>query len=262
MRDSAAVSVIIPAYEEELRLRRTLLEMVEYFRCRETSAEMIVVDDGSRDGTSAVVHSLSRRYAELRLIRLAQNHGKGYAVRTGVVNARGACVLVADADGATPIAEIERLERALEEGSDVAVGSRASVPGADVRVQRRWYRHVMGRTFHGLVELLTVKGIRDTQCGFKLFRGSIAHDLFSRMRMEGFSFDVELLLMAQRRGYRVAEVPINWVHQPGSKIRVVRDSIRMAADLVAIRTNCLKGEYDRPRITPYDDAAESVLETP
>jgi dolichyl-phosphate beta-glucosyltransferase len=262
MTQSAAVSVIIPAYEEELRVRRTLLETVEYFRARGTLAEIVVVDDGSRDGTSAVVSSVARSCPEVRLIRLAQNHGKGYAVRTGVVNARGGRVLLADADGATPIAEIERLERALEEGSDVAVGSRASVAGAGVRVQRRWYRHVMGRTFHGLVELLTVRGVRDTQCGFKLFRGPIAHDLFSRMRMAGFSFDVEVLLMAQRRGYRIAEVPINWVHQPGSKVRVVRDSIRMAADLVAIRTNCLRGEYDSPRITPYDETADSVLGTP
>jgi dolichyl-phosphate beta-glucosyltransferase len=258
MTPHPAISVVVPAYDEERRIERMLLEALTYFRQRGLVAEILVIDDGSRDHTSGVVGRLARAWPELRLIRLAQNHGKGYAVRTGVVNATGDRVLLADADGATPIAELERLEQSLEHGHDVAVGSRAVPRDADVHVQRRWYRHVMGRTFHWLVETLAVKGVRDTQCGFKLFRGAVAHDLFSRMRMSGFSFDVEVLLMAQRRGYRIAEVPINWIHQPGSKVDVVRDSVRMAADLFAIRTNCLRGEYDQPRVTPYPDMAAEV----
>jgi dolichyl-phosphate beta-glucosyltransferase len=265
MADHPAISVVVPAYDEERRIERMLLEALAYFRQRGLAAEILVVDDGSRDHTSGVVGRLGRTWPELRLIRLAQNHGKGYAVRTGVVNAIGSSVLLADADGATPIAELVRLEQALASGHDVAVGSRAVPRDAGVHVERRWYRHVMGRTFHWLVETMAVKGVRDTQCGFKLFRGAVAHDLFSRMRMAGFSFDVEVLLMAQRRGYLVAEVPINWVHQPGSKVNVVRDSIRMAADLIAIRTNCLRGEYDKPRITPYSEMAAAmpaVTQTP
>ncbi len=258
MTDHPAISVVVPAYDEERRIERMLLEALAYFRQRGLSAEILVVDDGSRDHTSGVVGRLGRIWPELRLIRLAQNHGKGYAVRTGVVNAVGNSVLLADADGATPIAELERLEHALATGHDVAVGSRAVPRNAGVHVERRWYRHVMGRTFHRLVEMLAVKGVRDTQCGFKLFRGAVAHDLFSRMRMSGFSFDVEVLLMAQRRGYRIAEVPINWVHQPGSKVHVVRDSIRMAADVLAIRTNCVRGEYDQPRVTPYSEMAAAL----
>jgi dolichyl-phosphate beta-glucosyltransferase len=258
MTDHPAISVVVPAYDEERRIERMLLEALAYFRQRRLAAEILVIDDGSRDHTSGVVGRLARDWPELRLIRLAQNHGKGYAVRTGVVNATGDCVLLADADGATPIAELERLEQSLQGGNDVAVGSRAVPPDAGVHVQRRWYRHVMGRTFHRLVEILAVKGVHDTQCGFKLFRGAVAHDLFSRMRMSGFSFDVEVLLMAQRRGYRIAEVPINWMHQPGSKVSVLWDSIRMAADLFAIRTNCLRGEYDKPRVTPYPDMATGV----
>jgi len=251
-------TVVVPAFDEESRIERTLLEMVEYFRARKTPAEIVVVDDGSQDGTSSVVARVSHRSPEVRLIRLAQNHGKGYAVRTGMVNARGARVLLADADGATPIAELARLEALLSGGAAIAVGSRVVPPGANVNVRRRWYRHVMGRTFHFLVRWLTVRGVQDTQCGFKLFRSSVAHDLFSRMRMSGFSFDVEVLLMAQRRGYRIAEVPVNWTHQPGSKVRVVRDSLRMAADLLAIRANQLRGDYDRPRVTPYDEAADAA----
>jgi dolichyl-phosphate beta-glucosyltransferase len=252
-----AISVVVPAYNEERRIERMLLEALGYLRQRGRPTEVLVIDDGSRDNTSGVVGRLAHTWPELRLIRLAQNHGKGYAVRTGVVNSTGDCVLLADADGATPIAELESLEHALQQGTDVAIGSRA-VAEADVRIERRWYRHVMGRTFHWLVETLAVKGIRDTQCGFKLFRGAVAHDLFSRMRMSRYSFDVEVLVMAQRRGYRIAEVPVNWIHQPGSKINVVSDSIRMAADLFTIRANCLRGEYDRPRVTPYPDLAAGV----
>jgi dolichyl-phosphate beta-glucosyltransferase len=258
MTDHPAISVVVPAYDEERRIERMLLEALAYLRHRALAAEILVVDDGSRDHTSGVVSRLARTWPELRLIRLAQNHGKGYAVRTGVVNSRGDRVLLADADGATPIAELERLEQALQQGNDVAIGSRAVTQDAGVHIERRWYRHVIGRTFHRMVEALAVKGLRDTQCGFKLFCGAVAHDLFSRMRMAGYSFDVEVLLMAQRRGYRIAEVPINWMHQPGSKINVLWDSIRMAADLFAIRANCLRGEYDQPRVPPYSEMTAGV----
>ena len=186
---------------------------------------------------------------ELRLIRLPANRGKGYAVRTGIVNARGGRILFADADGATPMAEVERLDAALDGGADVAIGSRAVASG-EVRVRARLHRRLIGRTFHALVRLLTVDGIRDTQCGFKLFRAEAAHDLFSRMRMDGFSFDVEVLLMARRRGYGIAEVPVNWEHQPGSRVNLVTDSVRMAADLFAIRGHLLRGDYDRPQVAP------------
>jgi dolichyl-phosphate beta-glucosyltransferase len=181
-----------------------------------------------------VVETLAATYPELRLIRLADNRGKGYAVRTGIVNSRGNQILFADADGATPIAELERLEAAIAAGADVASGSRAA-HASDDTVDARPLRRFMGRTFHRLVEGLTVRGILDTQCGFKLFRGPVAHALFSRMRMSGFSFDVEVLMMAQGQGYRITEVPVNWTHQPGSKVNLVSDSARMAWDLFTIR---------------------------
>jgi dolichyl-phosphate beta-glucosyltransferase len=213
-----------------------------------------VVDDGSTDRTSALVREHVGAIPELHLVRLGANQGKGFAVRTGVLNARGERVLFADADGATPMAELARLEAALDAGADAAIGSRALGTDA-VTVQKRWYRHVMGRGFHALVGLLTVADYADTQCGFKLFRGPVAHDLFSRMRMNGFSFDVELLLMAKRRGYRVAEVPVNWVHQPGSRINLVLDSLRMARDLFTIRTNALRGYYDAPHVAQWQEPA-------
>jgi dolichyl-phosphate beta-glucosyltransferase len=241
------LSVVIPALNEERRLGPTVREAVAFLRARGGSFEILVVDDGSRDGTSALVRRLAEDAPEVRLIRLAQNQGKGLAVRTGIVNAQGELVLFADADGATPISELTRLEAALAGGADVAIGSRA-VHSAETVVRARWYRRMMGRTFHALVRGLTVRGIRDTQCGFKLFRGPVAHDLFSRMRMSGFSFDVEVLLMAQRQGYRIAEVPVNWTHKPGSRINLVRDSLRMTRDLFVIRANALRGEYDVPHV--------------
>lgn len=248
------LSIVIPAFNEEARLAPTVRAAVGLVRSRGVAGEVIVVDDGSRDGTSALVQRLAAELPEVRLVRLAANHGKGYAVRSGVLNATGELVLFADADGATPWSELARLEAAVARGAEVAIGSRA-LAAADTRVEARWYRRVMGRAFHRLVELLTVRGFHDTQCGFKLFRGAVAQDLFARMRMNGFIFDVELLLMAERGGHRVAEVPVNWVHQPGSRVSLVRDSLRMARDLFVIRANALRGEYDRPHVAVVAPAA-------
>ncbi len=258
MRISPELSVIIPAYNEEERLGPTLRRVLEYFRARGRSIELIVVDDGSRDRTSEVANRFAEEFDEVRLIRLAANRGKGYAVRSGVVNARGRAVLFADADSAAPIAEVERLEAALECGADIAIGSRA-LRSEDVQVKAKLYRRLMGRAFHQLVSWLTVRGIADTQCGFKLFRAEVAHDLFSRMRMNGFSFDVEVLMMAQRRGYRIEEVPVNWVHQPGSRVNLIVDSLRMAGDLFVIRGHALRGDYDRPHVTPMAVATQPQL---
>jgi dolichyl-phosphate beta-glucosyltransferase len=255
------LSVVIPAYNEESRIEPTIRDMIGYCRGAGRTFELILVDDGSQDGTSTVGRNLAAEFPELKLIRLAANHGKGYAVRTGVVNAIGRTVLFADADGATPISEIERLERALDSGADVAIGSRA-FRTQGVRVQAKLYRHLIGRTFHFFVEWLADSGVKDTQCGFKLFRSPVAHDLFSRMRMNGFSFDVEVLVMARRRGYRVAEVPVNWTHQPGSKVRLTLDSLRMAADLIRIRAHCLSGEYDVPHLAPWSQQLEAESNVP
>src|SRR5918995_4500362 len=250
------LSIVIPAFDEESRIEPTIRDMITYCRNARRNFEIILVDDGSRDGTSMVGRRLAEEFPELRLIRLAANHGKGYAVRAGVVNAVGSLVLFADADGATPIAEIERLESALDSGADVAVGSRA-LRATGIRVHAKLYRHLIGRPFHFLVECLADGGVKDTQCGFKLFRSSVAQDLFSRMRMNGFSFDVEVLVMARRRGYHVAEVPVNWTHQAGSKVRLTSDSLQMAADLLRIRAHCLSGDYQIPHLTPWGQHLEA-----
>jgi dolichyl-phosphate beta-glucosyltransferase len=255
------LSIVIPAFNEEARLGPTLDGYLAY--CRQTArrVEVIVVDDGSLDRTSAVVNSYTRRHPEVRLIRLAENQGKGQAVRSGVVNAQGKQILFADADGATPLSELERLEAAIHGGADLAIGSRA-LHDEGVTIKARLYRRVIGRIFHGLVEVLTVSRVKDTQCGFKLFRGPVAHDLFSRMRIRGFSFDVEVLMMAQRRGYTITEVPVNWTHQPGSKVNLVVDSVRMLRDLFIIRGRYLSGQYNSPHLAPWSESAlESTAAT-
>lgn len=247
--DVPDLSVVIPAFNEERRLPATVKALRAFLDADGRATEVLVVDDGSTDGTSAVVRDAERQDSRIRLIRLAQNQGKGAAVRTGIVNASGRRILFCDADGATPFAELYRLEAALDAGAQVAIGSRA-LPSRDTRVEARLHRRISGRLFAAIVALLTVRHIADTQCGFKLFEAGAAHDLFSRMRMHGYSFDVEVLLMAARGGYRVAEVPVNWTHIPGSKVHVVRDGLAMAADVMRIRANALRGAYDQPHIAP------------
>ena len=250
MRSQPELSVIVPAYNEQARLEPTLSAYVAYFRQRAHSFELIVVDDGSVDGTTELVERVAAQANEIRLIRLAENRGKGFAVRSGVVNARGELILFADADGATPPDQFERLHRAVAAGADVAIGSRV-VRTAGVAVRARLHRRIIGRVFHALVRLCGVQDIADTQCGFKLFRGPVAHALFSRMRTAGFSFDVEVLMMARLCGFTIAEVPVSWTHQAGSRINLATDSIRMAWELAVIRARRQRGDYRAPHVAPW-----------
>jgi dolichyl-phosphate beta-glucosyltransferase len=227
-------SVVIPAYNEAMRLPAYLKEVVAYFDGRDQPYEVVVVDDGSRDATADCVRELARLHPSVRLHALPENRGKGCAVRTGMTVASGALRLMADADGATPIVEVKRLEAAMQAGADLAVGSRA-LPDPSVVVRARTHRKLSGQVWSRLVRALGVSGVVDTQCGFKLFRGPVADDLFRPLRTEGFGFDVELLLLARRRGYRIVEVPINWTDQPGSKVGVLKDGPRMLAQIVAAR---------------------------
>jgi dolichyl-phosphate beta-glucosyltransferase len=225
------VSIVIPAYNEARRIVPTLHSRTAYFAELGLSHEIIVVDDGSRDTTAAVVREVARQHVALRLIRLPSNLGKGAAVRTGVRNASGRRVLLDDADGATPIAEFARLREALDAGAGIAVGSRA-FPSEQSRIERRVLRHVLGRVFAFVVNRWAVSGIADTQCGFKLFQGSVARHIFALQRLDGFAFDVEVLRLAQLLGYKVAEVPIHWAHVPGSKVNITVDSLRMIRDVL------------------------------
>jgi len=238
-------SVIIPAYDEALRLPAYLAEVVGYFDGRDEPYEVLVVDDGSRDETAARVLDAQAAHSSVTLHRLAVNRGKGYAVRAGMRAARGDFRLMADADGATPIGEVKRLEAAIQAGADIAVGSRA-LRDPSVSRQVRLHRQLSGELFNFLVRRLGVLGVRDTQCGFKLFRGPAADQLFGELRTDGFGFDVELLLLARRRGYRVTEVAINWADQPGSKVGVWKDGPRMLVQILAARRRLSRSGEGRP----------------
>lgn len=227
-------SIVIPAYNEEWRLPATLVDMIDYFDARGDSYELVVVDDGSSDNTVGIVEKFRRIRSQVRLIRLPRNYGKGHAVRTGILNARGVYILFADADGSTPIKEIERLEARLDSGDDIAFGSRA-LRSEETNVKTVWYRKLLGRTFNLVVNSYLLPGIADTQCGFKMFKRPSALYLFSRAKADGFSFDLEILYLARRSGQKLAEVPVNWTNVAGSKVNLVLDALRMLRDMFIFR---------------------------
>ncbi|MFN8388893.1 MAG: flippase-like domain-containing protein [Bdellovibrionota bacterium] len=236
------LTVVIPAYNEETRLPKTLLATYEYLHSRGMSYEIVVVDDGSTDDTAKVVTQFEHLTPSVRLLTYPKNRGKGYAVRFGMLNARGRLVLFDDADGATPIEEIERLEAAISSGAHIAIGSRAMF-SVETGVQTLWYRKLIGRVFNAFVNLVVLPGVADTQCGFKLFVRPAAKFLFSRQKAEGFSFDVEVLFLARKAGFKIAEVPVNWTNIPGSKVNLMKDSLLMARDIVRFRLRGLFGGY-------------------
>jgi dolichyl-phosphate beta-glucosyltransferase len=227
-------SVVIPAFNEARRLPRYLAEIAAYFDGRDEPYEVLVADDGSTDGTAEAVAAIVRAHPALRVLRHEWNEGKGAAVRRGMLAARGQYRLFADADGATPIVELKRLEAALMAGAQIAIGSRARLDPS-VSVVARPHRVLAGRVFSRIVRRLGLPGVIDSQCGFKAFTAPAATDLFARLRTSGFGFDVELLLLAQAAGYRVTEVPVNWTDQPGSKVRVLVNGPGILRQAVAAR---------------------------
>jgi dolichyl-phosphate beta-glucosyltransferase len=193
-----------------------------------------VVSDGSTDGTNRVASEFASGHPAFRLLAYEPNRGKGYAVRKGMTQAEADLELFCDADLATPIEELAKLEKAVQEGADIAIGSRP-LRESRLVVRQPIYREMLGRTFNKFVQVLGVPGIHDTQCGFKLFTRDAAHDVFGRCSFDRFSFDIEALFIARLRGYRIAEVPIVWAHQPGSKVSLLRDGARMMWDLARLR---------------------------
>ena len=231
-----SLSLVIPAYNEEARLRATLTRLLDYFAESVSLLEILVVSDGSTDATEAIVAEFTEIDSRIQLLNYGQNRGKGYAVRYGMIRAKGERILFMDADLATPIEEIVKLNAKLDAGFDIAIGSR-DVVGSKLEKRQSFLREFGGRLFNKLVQLIAVPGIHDTQCGFKMFTSRTAQAVFSQCRVEHFAFDVEVLYLALRVYHlRVAEVPVRWAHQEGSKVRFVRDAIRMVKTLFRIRT--------------------------
>jgi dolichyl-phosphate beta-glucosyltransferase len=231
------LSVVIPAYNEEERLGGGLAEVLAYLGQQTPEYELIVVDDGSRDGTAALVEAAVANEPRARLIAYQPNRGKGHAVRTGVLASHGDPVIFMDADLSTPLTEIPRiLEVMRARDADIVIGSRG-LPEADIRQKPPLGRRIASRIFDGIKHrLVGLRGLRDTQCGFKAFRGGIARQLFALSRVERFMFDVEVLYLAERAGLAIVEYPVAWADMPGSKVRFIEGVINMFRDLGRIRS--------------------------
>jgi dolichyl-phosphate beta-glucosyltransferase len=233
------LSIVVPAYNEARRIRGTLEKLCHFKDLRPYSVELVVVDDGSTDETVEIV----AEFPGIRLVRNDRNHGKGFTVRHGVLEARGEFVLFTDADLSTPIEEVDKLLSALQSsGADAAVGSRA-LQRELIGIHQPWFRDMAGRFFNLLVRVFAGLRLHDTQCGFKLFQRNATRRAFERMRVEGFGFDPELLFLIESGGGRVVEVAVIWNDNPATKVRFLRDSTRMFLDLMALRWRAFRGKY-------------------
>ena len=229
------LSIVIPAYNEEECITSTLSYIDEFLASKDYEAEIIVVDDGSDDNTvKTVIESELRSKGKIRVLKNGINRGKGFSVKSGILDSKGEYVLLSDADMSTPIEEVEKLFNSINSGFDIAIGSR-SIKNSDVRIKQAWYREMMGKTFNLLVKLLTIRDFNDTQCGFKIFKGDMIRELANLMMINGFCFDVEMLYLAHTKGYKIDEVGVIWNNSSQSKVKVLDSSLHMFLDLLRIK---------------------------
>jgi dolichyl-phosphate beta-glucosyltransferase len=238
-------SIVIPAYNERARILATLRSVVETVRAHGWSAEVIVVNDGSTDETAKLVRDFALSAPEVHLMENPRNCGKGYSVRSGLLHAQGEIVMFTDADLSAPIPEAERLFEAIAQGADIAIGSRWLATSRQTHRQPL-YRQVFGRLFNALTRAVMRLPYADTQCGFKAFTRSAAQTIFQLQTIERWGFDPEILFIARKRGYRVAEVPVSWAHDSRSRISYLRDGLQMLKELAIVRWNAMVGKYRKP----------------
>lgn len=237
------LSIIIPAHNEEKRLPPSLQKIDQFLRTQSYQAEVVVVENGSHDRTLEIAQSYAQQLPFLRVFQETQR-GKGLAVKRGMFEARGAYRFICDADLSMPIEQVNRFLPPQLNEPQVVIGSREAL--GSIRYNEPHYRHVIGRVFNTIVRWLALPGLQDTQCGFKLFRADIAEEVFCKQTLEGMSFDVEVLFIARKHGYKIQEVPIDWYFDPDSRVRLFQDSMRMFLDLLTIRRNYRQGLYDSP----------------
>jgi len=235
------LSIVIPAYNEEFRLPKTLEQMLSFSESQPYATEVLVVENGSQDRTFEVAQAIAERHPNVTVLK-ESGRGKGLAVRRGMLQARGEYRFMCDADLSMPVEEINRFLPPALQGVDIAIGSREA-PGS-VRYNEPQYRHLGGRAVNTMIRLLALPGLQDTQCGFKCFRAPAAEELFRLQTLTGWSFDIELLYIARRHGYHIVEVPIHWYFDPESKLSVVSDAVKMGIDIFTIHLNQAKGIYD------------------
>jgi len=246
---SPTYSIVIPAYNESARLRATLDRVLAFIGERRWDAEVLVVNDGSRDDTAQIIEHYAAHHPIVRLIQNPGNRGKGYSVRNGMLHAAGRILLFSDADLSSPIEEADKLFNAIEKGADVAFGSRWL--RAELQTQRQsLHRQLFGRIFNLALRLVLGLPYRDTQCGFKAFTRRAADAIFPRQKIERWGFDPEILFLARKFGMKVEEVPVQWAHSEGTRINPLRDGIRMFVEMVRIRCYSLTGKYDAAPPSP------------
>jgi glycosyltransferase involved in cell wall biosynthesis len=257
LNTSYRISIVIPAYNEAPRLGPTLDRVLDFVRKQGWDAEVIVVDDGSRDGTADIVRGYAKNNEIVRLLQNPGNRGKGYSVRNGVMNANGRIILFTDADLSSPIEEAPKLLEVIESGADVAIGSRWMRSELQTRRQSV-ARQVLGRVFNLLLRVVLRLDFKDTQCGFKAFRRNAARALFPLQKIERWGFDPEILFLADRAGFRVVEVPVRWGHDSGTRISPIADGSRMVGEMLRIRWYSMAGKYgDQIRVAAPSTAGAS-----
>ncbi|MBI4679862.1 MAG: glycosyltransferase family 2 protein [Nitrospirae bacterium] len=235
------LSIIIPAYNEEKRIPNTLLKLLNYLSTKSYQWEIILVDDGSTDRTSEIAREVIKNNS-LRVIKNHLNQGKGYSVKRGILSSTGNVLLFSDADLSTPIEELDKMLLWIDKGYDIVIGSRA-LPESIIQVRQPSYRQLMGKIFNLLVKSLVLKGVNDTQCGFKCFTKESALQVFTLQRLTGFAFDVEILYIAQKCGLKIKEQPVRWINSPESKVRLLKGPLSMILELLKIRLYDWKGYY-------------------
>jgi dolichyl-phosphate beta-glucosyltransferase len=238
------ISIVIPAYNESARIGKALTEVLRCVHERNWHAEILVVNDGSTDSTAAVVDQFAQLHPQVRLLNNPQNRGKGFSVRHGVLHAVGEIVMFTDADLSAPMEEAERLFQALEEGADIAIGSRWLERNRQT-LKQPLYRQLFGRCFNAITRLVMGLPFADTQCGFKAFRRPVAQTIFQLQRIERWGFDPELLFIALKRGCKVKEVPVTWGHDERSRLSYLKDGLKMLEEIAYIRWEAFAGAYDR-----------------
>ncbi len=255
LRMALTYSFVVPAYNESERLTVSLPKIFDYIRQQRLQSEVIVVNDGSTDDTADVVRHFMLLYPDLRLLENPGNRGKGYSVRNGMLHAHGDVMLFTDADLSSPIYEAGKLFAALEQGADVAIGSRWLQ--ANLQTERQpWHRQLFGRCFNLALRIVLGLNYRDTQCGFKAFTRAAAQTVFTRQRIELWGFDPELLFLANKFKLRTVEVPVEWAHDHRSKINPLRDGIKMGTEMLAVRWNDLNGRYKNESFAPEESHAK------
>ena len=228
------ITIIIPAKDEEKRLPPFLASVINYCQQSRYRYEIIVVDDGSTDNTTQAAEAFKTTFPALSILTLPLNRGKGHAVKCGFLKAHGHIALFLDADGSTPVSEIERHLHFFDEGYDIVIGSRV-LQDTSSSVKAKSYRKLMGLIFNRFVHTFLIKDIKDTQCGFKMFRHTTIHPIWDKVHLDGFGFDLEVLFLAQQLGFKIKEIPVNWIHVEGSKVSLLNDSIRMFINIFQIK---------------------------